>query len=118
MRPRPRYPKASMTFSREAREIVDQIRERIQGCNVINLHQLPVESDPTGLRQLEKMLSESVEDLEIPLKERVRAEYFGEGPLACLLADETITEIIVNGPTSITFEKQGRLQNWSDSFLS
>jgi pilus assembly protein CpaF len=49
---------------------------------------------------------------------RLLAEYFTYGPLDVLLADESITEILVNGPASIWFEKMGRLQKHEDLFLS
>lgn len=34
---------------------------------------------------------------------------FGFGPLESLLADETVTEIMVNGPDAVFFERDGRL---------
>ncbi|HIW76889.1 MULTISPECIES: CpaF family protein [Gordonibacter] len=34
---------------------------------------------------------------------------FGFGPLEGLLADDTITEVMVNGPRSVFFEREGRL---------
>jgi pilus assembly protein CpaF len=49
---------------------------------------------------------------------RVMAEYFTYGPLDTLIQDESITEILVNGPDSIWFEKDGRLQRHDDLFLS
>ena len=53
-----------------------------------------------------------------PLQMRVRTEFFGWGPLETLIADQAICEIIVNGPDSIWFEKNGQLQKHSDLFLS
>ncbi len=37
-------------------------------------------------------------------------EFFGHGPLRALLNDETVTEILVNGPEEIWFEKAGSLR--------
>lgn len=51
-------------------------------------------------------------------QKRLMAEYFTCGPLDHLLGDESITEILVNGPESIWFEKDGRLQKHEDLFLS
>lgn len=51
-------------------------------------------------------------------RQRICAEYFGHGPLEELLKDEEITEILVNGPESIWFERQGRLCHLEDHFLS
>lgn len=52
------------------------------------------------------------------LRTRLLAEYFTYGPLDWLLRDETISEILVNGPESIWFEKDGRLHQHEDLFLS
>lgn len=52
------------------------------------------------------------------LRQRLLAEYFTYGPLDVLLGDEAITEILVNGPESIWFEKEGRLFRHEDLFLS
>ena len=52
------------------------------------------------------------------LRTRVYFEFFGWGPLEELKSDPEICEIIVNGPESIWFEKNGKLQKHSDIFLS
>ena len=41
---------------------------------------------------------------------------FGLGPLEEMLADETITEIMVNGSQSLYFEREGKLQRASQAF--
>jgi pilus assembly protein CpaF len=53
-----------------------------------------------------------------PSRERILGELFGTGPLAPLLEDETITEIIVNGFSSIYFERDGAFYKHDDHFLS
>lgn len=58
--------------------------------------------------------------------ERVRSELsdelldslFGFGPLEGLLADETVTEVMVNGPNRIFFERDGHLFLSGQSFAS
>ncbi len=52
------------------------------------------------------------------IQSRIRAEFFGWGPLEALIGDQEICEIIVNGPESIWFEKKGRLFKHDDLFLS
>ncbi len=52
------------------------------------------------------------------VRQRILAEYFSFGPLESLLVDSEVTEILVNGPESIWYEKQGRLQKHPDLFLS
>ncbi len=49
---------------------------------------------------------------------RILAEFEGMGPLALLLADTEITEIMVNGPERIWFEKEGQLFPLEDRFVS
>src|SRR6184192_963838 len=39
----------------------------------------------------------------------IAADILGHGPLERLLADDTITEVMVNGPSEIWIERQGRL---------
>jgi pilus assembly protein CpaF len=49
---------------------------------------------------------------------RVVAEALGLGVLEPLLADETITEIMVNGPDSIFIERLGRIERANARFVS
>ena len=50
------------------------------------------------------------------LFEQIVAEILGLGPLEPLLADEAVTEIMVNGPKNIYIERAGRLERTSASF--
>ena len=43
-------------------------------------------------------------------------EVFGFGPLEGLLADDTVTEIMVNGPSNVFFERDGKLHRSSQAF--
>jgi pilus assembly protein CpaF len=52
------------------------------------------------------------------LFEQIVAEIMGFGPIEPLLADDTITEIMVNGPKNVYIEQQGRLTRASISFES
>ena len=52
------------------------------------------------------------------LSEQLVDEVFGFGPLQPLLADPTITEIMVNGPGDVFFERQGRLVRSDRAFSS
>ena len=76
-----------------------------------------VNMDPLGLR--EQVLTDLTEHLSREAgisrddRERLVAEIaddiLGHGPLERLLADESITEIMVNGPYDVWVERQGRL---------
>jgi pilus assembly protein CpaF len=54
-------------------------------------------------------------------RERVTAEIaddiLGHGPLERLLADDTVTEIMVNGPHDVWVERQGRLYETTVNFI-
>jgi len=52
------------------------------------------------------------------LFEQIVAEILGLGPLEPLLADETVTEIMCNGPNKIFVERKGRLQRVNVAFES
>jgi pilus assembly protein CpaF len=76
-----------------------------------------VNMDPLGLR--ERVLSDLTELLSLETgisrddRDRLVAEIaddiLGHGPLERLLADESVTEIMVNGPFDVWVERQGRL---------
>ena len=50
------------------------------------------------------------------LVERYLDDVFGLGPLEDMLADESITEIMVNGSSSLFYERDGKLQKANQSF--
>jgi pilus assembly protein CpaF len=52
------------------------------------------------------------------LFEQIVAEILGYGPIEPLLADETITEIMVNGPKNIYIERKGKIAKVNTSFES
>ncbi len=52
------------------------------------------------------------------LFEQIVAEILGLGPLEPLLADESITEIMVNGPKNVYVERKGNLQRVNVTFES
>jgi pilus assembly protein CpaF len=52
------------------------------------------------------------------LVEDVLNEALGLGPLEGYLADESVSEIMVNGPTQVYVEKEGRLQRGEKTFSS
>jgi len=70
-------------------------------------------------RSLEQIFAETIAEENIPLSrnermeilEQVVADILGLGPLEALLRDDTITEILVNGPKQVFIERDGRLQD-------
>ena len=78
-----------------------------------------VGEDPANLRvQVETFVEEVLEEEELPLNASERAklseelteEALGVGPLAPLMADPAITDILVNGPHQVYVERFGRLE--------
>jgi pilus assembly protein CpaF len=67
----------------------------------------------TILELFEQILSEENIILSRPEKQRlldqISAEILGLGPLQALLEDESITEIMVNGPRNIYIERKGKI---------
>lgn len=50
------------------------------------------------------------------LFEQIVAEILGLGPLEPLLADESITEVMVNGPKNVYIERDGKIERTNASF--
>jgi pilus assembly protein CpaF len=73
--------------------------------------------DPNGLRErvtgdIKTLLSQEVglsRDDRDRLASEIADDILGHGPLERLLADDSITEIMVNGPYEVWVERQGRL---------
>lgn len=63
---------------------------------------------------IESTLEEQAAGMARPERNRIAVEIYdsirGLGPLEKLLADETITEIMVNGPKQVFIERKGKLQ--------
>ncbi len=66
----------------------------------------------------EQLLNNLVEKSTEAHRARLREEFFGLGPLQSLVDDDSVLEIVINGPHEILFEKAGRLQQLQDEFLS
>ncbi len=68
--------------------------------------------------KLNETVNEVVKEIENDSQERLKNEFFGFGPLEALIADESITEILVNSDKNIYFEKNGRIHSHNDHFYS
>jgi pilus assembly protein CpaF len=76
----------------------------------------------TALRQIVTRMDQTGElDAHLDrdaLIEDVLNEALGLGPLETYLADDTVTEIMVNGPTQVYVEREGRLEKGERTFSS
>ena len=104
------------------RELKQQVHHRvIQTLEENNVNDINRE---TLLPVLEQVLDEmtDAQGLALPRHERqrvtqdVRDEILGFGPITPLLQDETVTEVMVNGPHQVYVERQGKLQLAEVSF--
>ncbi len=67
--------------------------------------------------QLKKLLQQKTNELDADLKNRIIDELEKMGPLEKLISDEDVTEILVNGPEAVLFEKKGLLEKSEDHFF-
>jgi pilus assembly protein CpaF len=111
------------TASKDDRDVIEHVQMRL----------LAEPSNPNGKREpdyyVRRIAALVAEHLElsgrvVSDRERARitrlaqAELLGLGPLEPLLADESITEIMVNGPDQIWVEREGKLQETDAHFSS
>ena len=79
-------------------------------------------SDEEILETIDELILNNVREERLPLKEKVelRQELFYSvrklDVLQELLEDNSVTEIMVNGPDAIFVERGGRLSRWNKSF--
>lgn len=96
-----------------------QLRERVQQRLLTELSPTATRTDNTEVRQaLEHYFNETLAELGLPMSRLERADILdqlvadilGLGPLEELLADDTVTEILVNGPSKVYVERSGKLE--------
>ncbi|MBL7544952.1 MAG: CpaF family protein [Bdellovibrionaceae bacterium] len=69
-------------------------------------------------KDLSNIVEPQISHLAHALQQRLRDEFLNMGPIEPLLADESISEILVNSKDDIWFERQGCLHRASDNFFS
>ncbi|HEY1169518.1 MAG TPA: CpaF family protein [Candidatus Limnocylindrales bacterium] len=101
------------------RESLREVKFRIQSRVIQDLDpKLDLTNQVEVRRQIEEIFSRVIDEegLALTRAERVRMleqitdEIIGLGPLEPLLRDETVTEIMVNGPRQVYIERNGRLE--------
>ncbi len=127
----PVAPPPPMPFSKvqlSARDaLLRDIRQRLQGEVMGSFDTLLNIEDPAELQRKVETLVEGIvrsHEFAVTRDERARlvAELVGEvgglGPLDALLADETITEVMVNGPNHLYIERAGKISRVDSYFLN
>jgi pilus assembly protein CpaF len=95
-----------------------QLRDRIQQRLLAELNPAATRGDTAEVRQVvERLFNETLVELGLPMSrierndifDQLLADILGLGPLETLLADDMITEILVNGPNTVYVERGGKL---------
>ena len=101
-------------------EIVEEIKAIV--LDSLNLSQL---SDEELEEAIERIISNNARsrsdvrltvDEQIYIAERIFSSIRGFGLLDTIISDDTITEVMINGPDNIFIEKSGRLMKLNDHF--
>ena len=102
-------------------------RETFQSLRMLLMEKLDLARELTDeeiLEEIEALILERMRDSCLSLKEKVqlRQELFHSvrklDVLQELIEDETVTEIMVNGPDAIFVERAGKLSRWEKTFTS
>jgi pilus assembly protein CpaF len=118
-------PSAASLSARE--DLLRQIRLRLQAEVMIAFDSLLDVEDPVELRRkvdriVERVLTVQGFAVTHVERERLAEELVGEigglGPLDPLLVDESITEIMVNGPRHLYIERRGKIERVDSYFLN
>jgi pilus assembly protein CpaF len=111
----------------QARDAYTDLKNRVQNRLIAELDPAMDVSRTAEVRQTIKEMYDAIlqeESIILGRRERdalfeqIVAEILGLGPLEPLLADESVTEIMVNGPKKIFVERNGRLQRVNVNFES
>lgn len=103
----------------KAQEFVEQTKNYIY--DNFNLNEL---SDEKLEEDIEALVTEKLRNMYVPLEEKagiVRQIYSairGFGILDSIMADDDITEVMINGPEEIFIEKKGKLEKSAQTFES
>jgi pilus assembly protein CpaF len=122
----PRAEGSDKSNSRLSRSKVDQARRSIQPLLLSRIDLAAAVTLPRKelVRQLEGMVGELLAEHRLQLNRPEQADLvyqvvndmLGLGPLEPLLEDDTVTDIMINGPKQIYIEKRGKLELTSVTF--
>jgi pilus assembly protein CpaF len=108
-------------------EAYGRIRERVQRRLLAELSPVIDTNDAASVRRaLEQIFTDTLQEERLPMSradrtnlfELIVADVLGYGPIEPLLRDESITEILVNGPNRVYVERAGMLQETDVHFRS
>jgi pilus assembly protein CpaF len=109
------------------RDAVRELKDRIHTRLIAELDpKLDVTKTEEVRKNLEVLFNAAFEEENIPMNradksrlfEQIVADILGYGPIEPLLADESITEIMVNGPKNVYVERAGKIEKTNITFES
>lgn len=107
------------------KEVSQDLKTRLQNKLISELDpKMDLTNTVQVKRAIEELFNQILEDENVVLTrpermnlfELVTAEILGYGPLEPLLQDESITEIMVNGPDNVYIERKGKIQRTNITF--
>jgi pilus assembly protein CpaF len=96
-----------------------QLRDRVQQRLLAEINPSATRGDSAEVRQVvERLFNETLAEFGLPMSrlertdifEQMLADILGLGPLEALLADDLVSEIMVNGPNTVYIERGGKLE--------
>ncbi|MEN0058727.1 MAG: ATPase, T2SS/T4P/T4SS family [Bdellovibrio sp.] len=102
----------------EASHIYHLIQEQVQKIPLNEYLLSSDESSQIRSQKVKDIIEAQLRDISAKTRQRVLQEFYSWGPLCSVMEDESITEIIVNGPRSIWLERHGVLHALNDRFFS
>src|SRR5579884_2424565 len=117
--PPPRINAPSRDSGRDLSQVSQDLRARVQSKLIAEMDPKMDLSDTDKVRRTIEELFNAILDQENVvlvradrqrLFEQIAADILGFGPIEPLLADETISEIMVNGPRLVFIERKGRIE--------
>jgi pilus assembly protein CpaF len=107
------------------RDAQRELKERIHARLIAELDpKLDVNKTDEVRKNLETLYNAALEEENIPMNradrsklfEQLVADILGYGPIEPLLGDESITEVMVNGPKNVYIERAGKVEKTSVTF--
>lgn len=113
--------------SRPLTELEQEWKQRINESllKVLDLSLISTIEEEQAREEIRSVASQLIIDESAPLSvrqrktiiKRIEDEVMGLGPLEPLLADSTISDILVNGPKSVYIERRGKLEPTNVTFM-
>lgn len=105
-------------MSSQAKQIYERIHDDIVKLPLNEFLLSSEEQHRQRSQRIEQIFAQHTSETSPEIQLRVQQELHSWGPLEVLLPDERITEILINGPSAIWIEQDGRLHRHPDCFFS